>query len=65
MSVQEIESIIAQLPSADLAELAQWFEDFQADAWDRQIARDVKTGRFDDILQRVNEQAEAGQCKPV
>jgi len=65
MSVQEIEAVISQLPSADLAELAQWLEEFQAESWDRQIARDVKAGRFDAILQRVNEQAEAGQCKPL
>lgn len=57
MSVQEIETVISQLPPADLAELAQWFEDFHADAWDRQIAQDVKAGRFDAILQRADEQS--------
>ena len=65
MSVQEIETVISQLPPADLAELAQWFEEFQADAWDRQIAQDVRAGRFDAILQRVDEQAKAGQCTPL
>ncbi len=65
MSVQEIETVIAELPPTELAELTQWFEEFQADAWDRQIARDVKAGRFDAIIQRVNEQAEAGQCRPL
>ncbi len=65
MSITEIKAEIAQLPEPDLAELAQWFEEFQADAWDRQIARDVKAGRFEAIFQRVDEQAEAGQCKPI
>ncbi len=65
MSVQEIETVISQLPPTDLAELAQWFEEFQADAWDRQIAQDVRAGRFDAILQRVDEQAESGQCTPL
>ena len=65
MSVQEIETVIAELPPADLAELAEWFSEYQADAWDRQIARDVQAGRFDAILRRVNEQAEAGHCRPL
>ena len=65
MSVTEIKTIIAQLPPADLADLSEWFEKFQADAWDRQIANDVKAGRFEAILRRVEEQAEAGQCRPL
>ncbi len=65
MSITEIKSEISQLPPQELADLAQWFEELQADAWDRQIAHDVQTGRFDAILQRVDEQAEAGQCRPL
>ena len=65
MSIKEIKTIIAQLPPPELADLTEWFEEFQADAWDRQIANDVKAGRFEAILQRVDEQAESGQCRPL
>ena len=65
MSVTEIKTIIAQLPPPDLADFAEWFEEFQAETWDRQIANDVKAGRFEAILRRVDEQAEAGQCRPL
>ncbi len=76
MSVQELETVIAQLPPADLAQLAHWLQEFQAgqetqaqeqeaDAWDRQIAADVQAGRFDAILRRVDEQAKSGECKPL
>lgn len=65
MSVQEIESAVANLPPSDLAEFMRWLEEFQADAWDQQIARDVQAGRFDAILQQVDVQAKAGQCKPL
>jgi hypothetical protein len=30
MTTKEIEAAIAQLPAAELAELAQWFEEFLA-----------------------------------
>ena len=65
MSITEIKTIIAQLPPPDLADLTEWFEEFQADQWDRQIANDVKAGRFDTILRRVDEQAESGQCRTL
>lgn len=65
MSITEIKTIISQLPPPELADLAEWFEEFQAEAWDRQIARDVKAGRFEAILRRVDEQAESGQCRPL
>ena len=65
MSVTEIKTSIAQLPPADLADLTEWFEEFQADAWDQQIANDVKAGRFEAVLRRVEEQAKSGQCQPL
>ncbi len=65
MSVTEIKTIISQLPPPEQAELAEWFEELQADAWDRQIAADVKAGRFKAVFERVDEQAESGQYRPL
>lgn len=65
MSVQEIEEAITKLPSGDLAELAEWFQQYQNDAWDEQIARDARAGRFDALIRRAQEQFAAGQCKPT
>lgn len=47
MSVKDIERAIEQLPPSEVAELSQWFEEFQAQAWDKQIERDARAGRFD------------------
>lgn len=65
MSVTEIKLIISELPPPDLADLTEWFEEFQAEAWDRQIADDVRAGRFDSIFRKVDEQVETGQCRPL
>ena len=65
MSITEIKTSIAQLPPPELADLTEWFEEFTADQWDKQIARDVQAGRFDALLRRVDEQAEAGECRPT
>lgn len=65
MSVQEIQTAITQLPPDELANLIEWIEEYRADAWDRQIEKDVEAGRFDALRQRVREQRQAGQCRPM
>ena len=65
MSLREIETVVAQLPPADLAEFAQWFEEFQADAWDRQIEQDALAGRLDALGQQADREFEAGRCRPL
>ena len=61
MSITEIKTIISQLPPPELAGLTEWFEELQADAWDRQIERDALAGRFEAVFQRVDGQTESGR----
>jgi hypothetical protein len=65
MNIKEIESAIAQLPPSELAELAEWFEEFQSRAWDEQLAQDVKAGRLDTLIKQAEQDYEQGQCEPL
>lgn len=65
MSVKEIENAITQLPPSEVAELSQWFEEFQAQVWDEQIERDSKAGRFDNLIEQAKAEYAAGRCKPL
>ncbi len=65
MDIKEIESAIAQLPPSELAELAKWFEEFQAQVWDEQLEQDVKAGRLDGLLKQAEQDFEQGQCEPL
>lgn len=47
---------------SDAAETAAWLEEYQAQAWDEQIAQDERVGRFEPLNQRAREQFKAGQC---
>ena len=47
MSLQELEHAVAKLSQRELSEFSQWFEEFIADAWDRQIEADMRAGRLD------------------
>jgi len=62
MSIQELESQVAQLSKPDLDAFAQWFEEFVADAWDKQIESDMANGKLDRLAQQADAEFEAGQC---
>ena len=65
MSVQELEKAVTQLPTPDLAQFAAWFEEYQADLWDKQIEQDVLSGRLDALADQANHEFEAGRCRPL
>ena len=65
MSVRDIQTAIQGLPPEELAALVQWIEEYRADAWDQQIARDAETGRFEALRRRVREQKALGECRPL
>jgi hypothetical protein len=65
MSVKEIEQAIAKLPAEELTELAAWFSDYLADIWDKQIERDLKTGRLDALIKEVEAEYDAGLSQPL
>ena len=65
MSVQELEAAVAKLKPDDLARFAAWFEDFQADEWDRQIEADAEAGKLDGLLAEAEADIAAGRVRPL
>ena len=65
VSLNELETAVAQLPNDDLTVFAKWFEEYMADAWDRRIEADILAGRLDEAGRRADADAEAGRCQPL
>ena len=65
MSVEELEAAIASLSPEDLARLTDWFENFVADQWDRQIEADILAGRLDAAGRKADDDFDAGRCTPL
>jgi hypothetical protein len=63
--LQELEQAIANLPEVEFTAFAQWFEEFLADRWDRQIEEDFRAGRLDKLIQKAGEDFDAGRCTPL
>jgi hypothetical protein len=50
MSITEIEQAIMELPPEELARFREWFEEYCAEVWDKQIEIDAKSDRFDKLV---------------
>jgi hypothetical protein len=62
MSVEELELGVSRLASDELALFSQWFDEFRAEQWDRQIEADILAGKLDAAGQRADDDFESGRC---
>ena len=46
-NAQEAEAAVRKLSLEELAKFRTWFDDFDAEAWDRQVEEDARAGRLD------------------
>ena len=65
MSVQELETAVSSLPPEEFARFQTWFEEFAADAWDRQIEADARAGKLDHLIAQADADFETGRCTPL
>jgi len=61
-SVKEIEEAVLRLSAAELAAFREWFAEFDAEAWDRQIEADVAAGRLDLLAEEAIKDLQGGRC---
>jgi hypothetical protein len=64
-TVEALEQQIQKLDPKELAELRDWFFEYEWEAWDRQLERDVKAGKLDKLTKRVLADHAAGKSKPL
>ena len=56
MRVEELEREIQKLDRVELAHLAQWFQNYASDEWDRQIESDIRSGKLDALAAEAYEE---------
>ncbi len=64
-TVAKIQAEIEKLTHAQQRELAQWFAEMQADAWDTQIEEDIQAGRLDHLIAQAESDIAAGRTKSL
>ncbi|HSV14466.1 MAG TPA: hypothetical protein VLI90_09410 [Tepidisphaeraceae bacterium] len=63
--ITEVERAVRELPPAELAAFREWFAQFDAAMWDRQIEADVSAGRLDAFADEMLHDLRDGRCKEL
>lgn len=63
--IEELERDIKQLSPEQLRQFRAWYEEFDSDAWDRQIEQDSKNGKLDDLAKQALQEHRAGKTKKL
>ena len=61
-TVPEIEAAVRKLSQSDLSNFRKWFQEFDAEAWDRQLEQDVSAGRLDALAEEAIKDLREGRC---
>lgn len=64
-TIEVIESEIKKLSPREMAQLRDWFMDYDADAWDRQIEQDATAGKLDAMAAEALAEYHSGQVKEI
>jgi|TARA_Y100000294_G_C8238558_1_gene209791 hypothetical protein len=64
-AVEDIEKAIEQLPENKLQQFRAWYEKFDMDSWDKQIAKDSDAGKLDALAQAALADHKAGKSSEI
>ncbi|MBI4588729.1 MAG: hypothetical protein HY725_07805 [Candidatus Rokubacteria bacterium] len=59
--IENLEEQIRALSPEEFARFREWFAQFDAEAWDRQLEADVKAGKLDKLAEGALRAHAAGQ----
>lgn len=65
MNITELQTAVRELSQNELAEFAEWFDDFQEALWDKQIEEDQKAGKFDALIRQAEQAFSEGKCREI
>ncbi|CDZ34541.1 Hypothetical protein NGAL_HAMBI1145_23870 [Neorhizobium galegae bv. officinalis] len=63
--LKQIEKAVAHLGRKEFEAFSLWFEEFQAERWERQIENDDAEGKFDRLAEETLTEFRAGKTRPL
>jgi len=63
--IQTLEREIKELTRSELAAFRQWFQEFDAAEWDRQIEEDALAGKLDRLAEKAVADHKAGRTEEL
>ncbi|SPE29482.1 conserved hypothetical protein [Acidobacteriia bacterium SbA2] len=66
MTVEAIKAAIEELTESERRELADWFEQLEAESWDAEMEQDFAPGgRGHHLVEKINQQIDDGKFTPL
>jgi hypothetical protein len=63
--LEKLENGVRTLSTEEFAEFREWFREFDADAWDREIESDALAGKFDALADKALSAHRADETTPL
>ena len=63
--IEHLENQIRELSDEELAKLREWFAEFDAEVWDRQMEADAKSGKLDRLAEMALRDYAEGRTKEL
>ena len=64
-AVEKLDLLIKSLSPEELAQFREWFADFDAQIWDRQIQSDAAAGKLDRLIDESMADHRANKTRPL
>jgi hypothetical protein len=63
--LERIEAQVQTLSAKELHEFRRWFQEWDADAWDRQIEADAQAGKLDALAAEALAEYRSGSAREI
>ena len=64
-AVEKLELLVKSLSPEELAKFREWFAEFDAKIWDRQIEADAAAGKLDRLIDESMAEHRANKSRPI
>ncbi len=65
LTLKELEKAVAKLSPDQLSAFREWFQQYDMDEWDRQIARDGESGKLDKLIEQAKRDYAEGRGREL
>ncbi|MGH7884266.1 MAG: hypothetical protein ACRENO_01075 [Thermodesulfobacteriota bacterium] len=63
--IESLEKEIKELSRTELEAFRDWFKKYDSDEWDKQIEKDIQSGKLDAIAEKALKEHKAGGSKEI
>ena len=64
-AIEKLELLVKSLSPEELARFREWFAEFDAQIWDRQIEADAAAGKLDRLIDESMAEHRANKSRPL